>query len=224
MSTRDPLSPETRALLERERVIPQLPAGQKARAMARARASLAAGRSAMTAATTAPMRARPGKRWAAAAAALLASAAVGAAAYGLRARLAHAPQVAPVAQATRVALAPTAPAPPVAIVEQPVAPTPPLTAPGPSAAETARAELHLLREAHAAVARRDFSAALVPIAEHARKFKNGRLAEEREALRVKALSGLGRTDEARRAAAAFRAHFPRSVLLPAVSQMPASGP
>jgi hypothetical protein len=43
-------------------------------------------------------------------------------------------------------------------------------------------------------------------------------------LRVKALAGLGRTDEARRAARAFRARFPRSVLLPAVSQMPASEP
>ena len=64
-------------------------------------------------------------------------------------------------------------APAVAIVEQPVAPTPPLAAPGPSPAETARAELHLLREARAAVARRDFSAALVPIAEHARNSRTG---------------------------------------------------
>jgi hypothetical protein len=61
-------------------------------------------------------------------------------------------------------------------------------------------------------------------AQHARRFKTGRLVEEREALRVKALAGLGRTEEARRAAAAFRARFPRSVLLPAVSQMPASTP
>jgi hypothetical protein len=57
------------------------------------------------------------------------------------------------------------------------------------------------------------------IAEHARRFKDGRLTEEREALRVKSLAGLGRSDEARRAAAAFRARFPRSVLLSAVNQM-----
>jgi hypothetical protein len=43
-------------------------------------------------------------------------------------------------------------------------------------------------------------------------------------LRVKALAGLGRTDEAWRAAGAFEERFPRSVLLPAVSRMPASEP
>ena len=39
-----------------------------------------------------------------------------------------------------------------------------------------------------------------------------------------ALTRLGRTEEARRAAASFRERFPRSVLFPAVSQMPASEP
>jgi hypothetical protein len=86
-----------------------------------------------------------------------------------------------------------------------------------------RAELLLLRPARAAVARENFAAALPPIAEHARRFKDGRLAEEREALRVKALVGLGRADEARRAAASFRAHFPHSVLLPAVGQISSTG-
>ena len=81
-----------------------------------------------------------------------------------------------------------------------------------------------MRQARAAVARGDFAAALTPLAEHTRLFKNGRLVEEREALRVKALMGLGRSEEARRAAAAFRARFPRSVLLPAVGQMPVSRP
>lgn len=81
-----------------------------------------------------------------------------------------------------------------------------------------------MRQARAAVARGDFAAALSPIAEHTRLFKNGRFGEEREALRVKALVGLGRSEEARHAAAAFQAHFPRSVLLPAVGQMPVSRP
>jgi hypothetical protein len=80
-------------------------------------------------------------------------------------------------------------------------------------------ELRLLGLARAAVARHDFAAALVPIGEHARRYKNGRLTEEREALRVKTLAGLGRTEEARRAANAFESHFPRSVLLRAVSHM-----
>jgi hypothetical protein len=69
------------------------------------------------------------------------------------------------------------------------------------------------------VAREDFAAALAPLAEHARTFKDGHLAEEREALRVKTLAGLGRMDDARRAAAAFEARYPRSVLLPAVTRM-----
>src|SRR5206468_1667962 len=94
-----------------------------------------------------------------------------------------------------------------------VAPSPQgvTTTPTPSRAirnEPGPEELALLRTARAAVARQDFAAALVPISEHARRFKNGRLAEEREALRVKALSGLGRTDEARHAARAFEARFP----------------
>jgi hypothetical protein len=93
-----------------------------------------------------------------------------------------------------------------------------------SRADAIREELRLLRQARAAVGREDFAAALAPLAELSRRFRDGRLAEEREALRVKALAGLGRTDEARRAAAAFEARFPRSVLLPAVSRMPASSP
>jgi len=105
-----------------------------------------------------------------------------------------------------------------------LAPAPDTGKPVLSKADAARAELRLLRQARAAVARAAYAAALQPIAEHTRRFKDGRLAEEREALRVKALAGLGRTDEARRAAKAFRARFPRSVLLPAVSQMPASEP
>jgi hypothetical protein len=222
MSDRDPLSPELRSLIERERLLPSVPAPQRARAMARARAALAAG----GASATAPTRARPGKRWAAAAAALLASAAIGAAAYEIRARLAQPPHVAPPAPppAPVVASATAAPTTEIKAVAEPPAPEPQVVAPALSRADAARAELRLLRAARAAVARRDFAGALAPIAEHTRKFKNGRLAEEREALRVKALSGLGRTEEARRAAAAFRARFPRSVLLPAVSRMPASEP
>ena len=89
-----------------------------------------------------------------------------------------------------------------------------------SAKAVASDELRLLRQARAAVASKDFADALSPLAEHARRFKDGRMTEEREALRVKALAGLGRTDEARRAAVLFEARFPRSVLLPTVKRMP----
>jgi len=74
-------------------------------------------------------------------------------------------------------------------------------------------ELKVLQPARAAVARDDFLSALAAIAEHERRFPEGQLAEEREALRVQALLGLQRTEEASRAAAAFRERFPGSVLL-----------
>jgi hypothetical protein len=221
MTRPPPLSPETRALLEREREIPTVPAAQRARAMARARVSL---QSAATPAAAPHARGRT--RWlAAAAAALLASAAVGAAAYEVGTRVLRSPPPAPIAPAPPAAAPAPRPALPPAVAAEPAPPPEPaLAAPAMSPAEVARAELRLLRQARAAVARGDFAAALVPLAEHARRFKNGRLTEEREALRVKSLAGLGRTEEARRAADAFRARFPRSVLLPAVSRMPAAAP
>ena len=84
------------------------------------------------------------------------------------------------------------------------------------------AELDLLQRAHGAYTRRDFSAALTLIAEHARRFAHGHLAEQREALRVRSLAGSGHADEAHRAAAAFAIQFPRSVLLPRVAGGPES--
>jgi hypothetical protein len=92
-------------------------------------------------------------------------------------------------------------------------------APRPSSVQDAYAlELSVLQRARAAVARADFSTALGAIAEHQRRFPTGRLGEEREALRVKALVGLGKTEEARRAAARFRERFPRSVLSPRIDE------
>jgi len=219
---RSPVSPEIKNLLDRERVIPPISASQRARAMARARASLATA----AAIPLVPSGATPRTRWAAAAAAaLVVSAAVGAAAYEIRARMAPLPATRPAAVAPRSEVVARVPAasPLAGAVGVPT----PVTigqAPALSPMEADRAELRLLRRARVAVARGDFATALSPIAEHARRFKNGRLAEEREALRVKALAGLGRTEEARRAAAAFRARFPRSVLRPAVSEMPTSAP
>ena len=80
-------------------------------------------------------------------------------------------------------------------------------------------ELRLLERARAAVAREDFALAIQLLAEHARRFRTGRLVEERDALRIKSLAGLGRRSAARRAAADFEANFPRSALRPAVSRM-----
>jgi hypothetical protein len=83
-----------------------------------------------------------------------------------------------------------------------------------SAQESYAAELRLLQRAQVAYASHDFADVLALVAEHGRRFPNGRLAEEREALRVRALASSGRADEARRAAGAFTDRFPRSVFLP----------
>lgn len=212
------LSPQARTLLERERPIPALSPMVRARAMAAARTALAAG----------PLPAPPPRapaawtRWAAAAAlTCAASAAVAAIAY----RRHDSDPALGLAAPAGAAL------PSQALIEQ----ADPQLGAGPfdtdfddSGARHARTpvpreELRLLRQARDAVARDDFAAALSPIAQHAREFPTGRLAEEREALRVKALVGLGRFSEARRAADGFEARFPRSVLLPAIQRMAAPG-
>jgi outer membrane protein assembly factor BamD (BamD/ComL family) len=82
------------------------------------------------------------------------------------------------------------------------------------------AELRLIRQAQEAAAGERFEAALGFLAEHARRFPGGRLVEEREALRIRSLAKSGRVAEARRAAKAFRARFPRSVLLPRIGDLP----
>jgi TolA-binding protein len=78
------------------------------------------------------------------------------------------------------------------------------------------AEVELLQHAHLAYARRDFRSALALVAEHARRFPDGPLAEECEALRVESLLAAGHAVEARRVGARFAARFPRSVLLPGI--------
>ena len=223
---REPLSPETRALLIHEREITPLPATVRARAVARARAALVAG----VARADRSVAVAPRPRWAAAAAVIgILSVGVGAAAYQFRAYLAPAAANAPVNDRPAPAPRPGSPSiPPVAQAqaqaEEEAPPSAAVDKPVLSRADQARAELRLLSQARAAVAREDYAAALPTIAEHTHRFKDGRLSEEREALRVKALVGLGRTPEARRAAAAFRARFPRSVLLSAVDKMSPSEP
>ena len=75
-------------------------------------------------------------------------------------------------------------------------------------------ELALLQRAQTAYAQHDCRRALTLLAEHGRRFPHSRLAEERDALRVRSLGCAGHGQEAQRAAAEFAARFPRSVLLP----------
>jgi hypothetical protein len=74
-------------------------------------------------------------------------------------------------------------------------------------------ELALLEPARSSIAHGNYGAALAAIDQHRREFPNGQLSEEREALRVRALWGLGQKPAALAAAKVFRRRFPRSGLL-----------
>jgi hypothetical protein len=80
-------------------------------------------------------------------------------------------------------------------------------------AEQYRRELRILEPARRAFARGDFAAVVRAADEHERAFPAGGLAEERDALRVRALFRQNRVAEARGAAAAFRRQFPNSAVL-----------
>jgi hypothetical protein len=208
-------------LLAAERDFPTTPADVRARVMARARDALA--HPVARSHHHAP-RVTGRLRFAAAAGLLLAGAGAFAG-WQARGRVPPPPEPAPPPFIAPVA----APARPAQVSPEPA--TTPALAPPPLAAPThvrarrdavpdTEAELRLLRQAQEAVASGRFEAALVPLAEHARRFPGGRLVEEREALRIQSLSKLGRIAEARQAAQAFRARFPRSVLLPRVGEVP----
>jgi hypothetical protein len=215
--SRAELSPAVRLLLDRERQITVLPAAARARALSRARAALAAG----VATRPVPSRVPWAARWAAAGLAGAATVAAGAGVYRMGVRAwSPAPPVATSLTPSALADVPTPLASPRTrpFVNLPAEPMG-ATAPTLSVAGTARAELRLLEQARAAGAREDFLLALQLLDEHARRFRRGRLAEEREALRVRALVGLGRRDDARRAAADFGLRFPLSPLALPISQM-----
>ena len=199
------LDAEVSALLATEREIPILPAVVRERMLARAREVLSKRKER-------PLvyaRTLQGGRWAAVAwAVLLVGAAGGAAAASyLLAR----PQIV----SGVVLLVPSTPGAASGLpVDKPV-----VGAPSRSAGEGAAEELRLLERVRVAIGQENYAAALSLIFEHEQRFKNGQLVEEREALRVSALSGLGRREEARRAAATFEARFPLSPLLSTVSRM-----
>jgi hypothetical protein len=87
------------------------------------------------------------------------------------------------------------------------------------------AERALIDMARTAVARGDGDGALAPLERHAREFPKGRLAEEREWLRIQALLATGRGDDAKERASSFRKIFPHSLMLPALDElMPTAAP
>ncbi|NOU26492.1 MAG: hypothetical protein HOO96_01185, partial [Polyangiaceae bacterium] len=85
-------------------------------------------------------------------------------------------------------------------------------------------ERAVLDVARSALGRGDAANALVAAAEHERKFPQGALVEEREALAIQALAMQGRRTDAQTRAERFRKRFPRSMLLPAVDAVVGSGP
>lgn len=120
---------------------------------------------------------------------------------------------------------PMPPAPPPQqeppVVAEPVeVPTPPKPAPAPvrrpSRDEQLAAERALLEMARTSLTRGQPQTALEAIAQHARRHPKGQLAEERDSLWIRALVASGKGAEARARAEAFRARYPRSLLLPAV--------
>lgn len=82
-----------------------------------------------------------------------------------------------------------------------------------SAARQFASEVELLEPARSSIAQRDYAAALVLLAKHQHEFPNGELAQEREALRVRALWGAGQRSAAKAAAKAFGKRYPTSALL-----------
>jgi hypothetical protein len=209
-------------VMERGRQVQPAPDLARARLLARARAVVAAADGyPRLAAMVVIQPATHRQRIAVAAAVTLALATVGADA-ALHARALGFREVDPTARRN-----PEAPPVPAS------APQPPMRTPAPTAGPGARvarlhravapqesyaAELRLLQRAQSEYTSQDFPDALLLVAEHARRFPNGRMAEEREALRVRSLAGAGRGDESRRALATFAEHFPRSALLPRLRQ------
>ena len=208
-------------VIARGRHIRRAPDVARARLLARARATLAAEKSRRAAPMLATTSSRRGRRVAVAAAIVLALGTAGTAAalYTRAARLyARAPAPLHPGETT------DAPRPvPVPAPETVLLPAPPVAKPRHghvvmTPQESYAAELALLQRAQSEYAAQDFPDALMLVAEHARRFPHGRLAEEREALRVRLLAGANRGQEARHALAAFARRFPRSVLLPRLQE------
>jgi hypothetical protein len=108
-----------------------------------------------------------------------------------------------------------APVEPRSAPSRTVAPT--TTRPKPETrASTLPEERAILDRARAHLLSGEPTAALTALDEHARLFRHGLLAEERDALRVEALVAARRFDPARAAAARFHAAYPGSMLAPAV--------
>jgi hypothetical protein len=124
--------------------------------------------------------------------------------------------VEPPATASPAPLVPE-PAPPMPVARERPGPAPSSPkASSSNAADPVTDERKILDEARGAVEREDGAGALAATDAHARRYPRGVLVQEREAIAVRALVLLGRTDEARARVERFRERFPDSLLLPAL--------
>lgn len=126
------------------------------------------------------------------------------------------------------ASAPVGPAGPVAALPigigkgggDPAAPSPGLAPRHRSVSPTSdalAAERALLDRARGALMRGDMDQTLKLTSHHARQFPRGQLAEERDALAIRALAQKGELGAARGRAVQFRARYPHSIFLPALA-------
>ena len=242
-----PLSPAVVALLAHERIFPSQPEMVRARALARA---LKASREAPVTMPAPRVAPASGRRFLLAAAAAITLMAGAAAAFQMLARPATTPPqnlaTARITQQLSVVPSSAEPehVPNTAKQDEPMHTTPAVAAAFSSAKASGpnrrslvasrhgdgqgngqgnrMEELQLLSRARQSDARGNYAEVLALVAEHERSYPAGRLSEEREVLRVKALVGLARGAEARHAAAKFRRRFPHSVLLPKIDDMLAS--
>lgn len=234
-----PLSPDLRALLDVERAAPGVPAARRDELFSRIETfaaptldlppppvssapTLPTTSAANTTVGTAVGKAVAGK----VVAVFVAGAATGVASYGVVERaIAHDPPPAVVVRAPE-----PPPPPPVVVVETP-APPPPVAAPVPVAparpapaprpkrepvSTDASEERALIDTARTALQRGHPEDAATLLARHRERFPRGQFDEEASALEVMALAGQHRREEAARAAKAFLARYPESLLGPAV--------
>lgn len=92
-------------------------------------------------------------------------------------------------------------------------------APAPTRDRGLAAERALIELSRTAITRRDATTALAHLGAHRTDFPNGRLAEEREALRVQAHVLDHAYTKAKAEAQAFEARYPKSVFLPVVRRV-----
>lgn len=228
MKDLEPLDPELAALFARE-AVPEPPAGAAARLLGRVAATVAIGELDADGDAGAAVRsvARLGGRAFGLAAATFVLGAATGAGIALAVRAAPPPRVTHVEHPVASVLTPPSSevAIPVAALPSSSVPRAPerrrpasVAAPAPasSVADTLGAERAVVEDARSLLSRGDAVAALGRLDEHARRFPNARLGEEREALAIQALVNMGRSGDARARADSFRARWPSSVYRPAV--------